>query len=74
MRGISTSSVSTSGLVSLMRSRAMNGSLAVPTTSMSGAAFRISTRIWRTSAESSMTSTLIFLVAMILRPQASLRR
>ena len=65
MRGISTSSVRTSGLVSLMRSRATMGSEAVPTTSMSAAVLRISTRIWRTSAESSTMRTLILRTGMI---------
>lgn len=55
--GISTSSVSTSGLVCLMRSRAMIGSGATPTTSISGWLLMISFRMLRISAESSMHST-----------------
>src|SRR5688572_15376944 len=59
MRGISTSSVMTSGLRLLMRSRAAYGSLAVPTTSISRERVSIAVRSLRTSAESSTTRTLI---------------
>src|ERR1019366_2642937 len=72
MRGISTSSVSTSGLSALMRSRAMNGSLATPTTSMSPHSLRMSVSIWRTSEESSTISTRTFL--LILGPDAPIDR
>src|ERR1700733_508493 len=61
MRGISTSSVSTSGLSNLIFSRATYGSGAVPMTSMSGSEFRISVSSWRMTAESSTTRTRIFL-------------
>jgi hypothetical protein len=59
MRGISTSSVSTSGLCCLIRSRATSGSGAVATTVMSGCALMISVIRLRTSAESSTHRTLI---------------
>src|SRR5580658_1345831 len=61
MRGISTSSVSTSGLSNLIFSRATYGSGADPTTSMPGSEFRISVNSWRITAESSTTRTRIFL-------------
>src|SRR5665213_504906 len=61
MRGISTSSVSTSGFSALIRSRAISGSLATPTTSISPHSLRISVSIWRTSEESSTINTRIFL-------------
>jgi hypothetical protein len=57
IRGISRSSVRTSGRSSMMRSRAAKGSAAVPTTSMPGSALRASVRILRTMAESSITRT-----------------
>ena len=59
--GISTSSVSTSGLVCLISSRATSGSGAVPTTSISGWLLTISAITLRISAESSTISTLIFI-------------
>src|SRR5688572_23587622 len=59
MRGISTSSVMTSGLRLLIFSRAAYGSLAVPTTWMSGARMSIALRSLRTRAESSTTRTLM---------------
>src|SRR6202162_1249011 len=61
MRGISTSSVSTSGLSDLIFSRATYGSGAVPTTSMPGSELRISVNSRRMTAESSTTKTRIFL-------------
>src|SRR5262245_56864640 len=57
MRGISTSSVMTSGFSALILSRAMCASPAVPTTSMPASPASISVRICRTSAESSTMST-----------------
>ncbi len=57
MRGISTSSVITSGARRLIFSRASSGSAAVPTTSMAGSLDRISVSIWRTTAESSTIRT-----------------
>ncbi|CFN82244.1 Uncharacterised protein [Bordetella pertussis] len=62
MRGISTSSVSTSGLCFLISSRATSGSGAVATTSMSGWLLMISVIRPRTSAESSTHKTLIFFI------------
>ena len=59
MRGISMSSVSTSGESALILSRAMIGSGAVPTTSIDGSRPRSSVNSCRISAESSMMSTLI---------------
>src|SRR3990167_5804789 len=59
MRGISMSSVSTSGASCLIFSRAMIGSDAVPTTSMSGSALMIWLSNWRMTAASSTTRTLI---------------
>ena len=60
MPGISTSSVSTSGLSALIFSRAISGLTAAPTTSMAGSSARMADSNWRMSAESSTTSTLIF--------------
>ncbi len=60
--GISTSSVSTSGLVCLMRSRATRGSGATPTTSISGWLLMISFITLRISAESSTIRTLIVML------------
>src|SRR3569832_371025 len=60
--GISTSSVRTSGLVCLIRSRAASGSGATPTTSMSGWLVMISFFTPRISAESSTIRTLIFVM------------
>ncbi len=62
MRGISTSSVSTSGLYFLIKSRATSGSGAVATISMSLWLLIISVMIWRISAESSTDNTLILLM------------
>ena len=59
--GISTSSVSTSGLSCLIISRAMSGSGAAPTTSMSFWLLMISVSKLRMSAESSITRTFIFI-------------
>ena len=59
MRGISISSVITSGTWSRIRSAATNGSLAVPITSMAGSSDRTSLRVWRTTAESSTIRTRI---------------
>ena len=53
------SSVSTSGSVARIISRATSGSGAAPTTVMSRSREKISVRSWRTSAESSTISTLI---------------
>ncbi|CSH94573.1 Uncharacterised protein [Shigella sonnei] len=62
IRGISTSSVSTSGLNFLIKSRATSGSGAVATISMSLWLLMISVMIWRISAESSTDNTLILLI------------
>lgn len=59
MRGISTSSVITSGLNRRIISRATIGSGATPTTSRSGSAPITSFRTWRTSAESSTIRTRV---------------
>jgi hypothetical protein len=59
MRGISTSSVITSGFVLRIISRAMKGSAAAPTHSMSGCRLMISASRPRTSAESSTTTTRV---------------
>ncbi|MNZ98079.1 hypothetical protein D3C78_1173510 [compost metagenome] len=61
MRGISTSSVITSGSISRIISRAIRGSLAVPMHSMSVCRLMISDKRLRTSAESSTTITRVFL-------------
>ena len=61
MRGISTSSVITSGFISRIISRATSGSLAVPMHSMSRWRLMISASRLRTRAESSTTMTRIFL-------------
>jgi hypothetical protein len=60
MRGISISSVSTSGASEMILSRATYGSGAVPTISMSGSSLKASARILRTIAESSTINTRIF--------------
>ena len=60
MRGISISSVITSGTCSLIRSAATNGSLAVAMTSIIGSVERTWLRVCRTSAESSTIRTRIF--------------
>src|SRR4029453_475950 len=57
MLGISTSSVTTSGLRSLIIWRATSGSGAAPTTSMSRSPCIMLDSSWRMSAESSTTST-----------------
>jgi len=58
--GISTSRVSTSGFKALIFSRAMYGSGADPTTSISGSFERSVANTWRIRAESSTVSTRIF--------------
>src|SRR6185437_11771284 len=60
MRGISISSVSTSGRKERILSRATYGSGAVPATSMSASPARASLKILRTIAESSTIRTRIF--------------
>ncbi len=62
MRGISTSSVMTSGLRLRIISRAANGSLAEPMHSMSGWRLMISVSRLRTSAESSTTTTRVLVM------------
>ena len=57
MRGISTSRVMTSGISCWIRRAATKGSDAVPITSMPGSALRISVKVCRTDAESSMINT-----------------
>ncbi len=69
IRGISTSSVMTSGLSSRIISRATKGSLAVPMHSMSRCRLMISDSRLRTSAESSTTITRIFLLINSRLPQ-----
>src|SRR5947209_4407149 len=68
MRGISMSSVSTSGESDRILSRATYGSGAVPTTSISCSAESASLRILRTMAESSTIRTRIFRFIAILPP------
>ncbi len=63
MRGISTSRVSTSGLSCLIFSRAISGSAAVPTTSISGSQASIVDISLRTNAESSITRTRTLVIA-----------
>src|ERR1051326_6751651 len=72
MRGISISSVSTSGLRDSIFSRAIKGSGAVPATSISGADESASLSTLRTMAESSTIRTRIFsiLEARLLSPAA----
>src|SRR5690606_7595808 len=65
MRGISTSSVNTSGLCCLISSRATKGSGATATTSISGWLLMISVINLRTSAESSTHRTFIFFIALV---------
>ena len=60
MRGISISSVITSGTCSCIRSAATKGSPAVPMTSIEGSLDKISLNVWRTNAESSTIRTRIF--------------
>jgi hypothetical protein len=62
MRGISMSSVRTSGFKLRIISRAMSGSLAAPTHSISGCWLMISVSKLRTSAESSTTNTVVFAI------------
>ncbi len=62
MRGISTSSVITSGLSSRIISRATSGSAAAPTQTMSFCRLMISVSRLRTSAESSTTTTRVFVI------------
>ena len=69
IRGISTSSVRTSGLVALIISLASNGSAAWPTTSKPGSADRASVSIRRISALSSTIATRIGLA--IINPQTT---
>ena len=59
MRGISTSSVITSGFSARIISRAISGSAAAPTHSMSLWRLMIAERRLRTSAESSTTTTRV---------------
>ena len=61
MRGISTSSVMTSGSSSWIFFAAMKGSDAAPITSISGSSSSTRVSAWRTLAESSMMRTRIFL-------------
>jgi len=74
MRGISTSSVITSGSSSRIISRASRGSAAAPTHSMSGSRLMISASRLRTSAESSTTTTRVFFKAASLSRFVLLRR
>src|SRR4051794_10568424 len=60
MRGISISSVRTSGARARILSRATYGSGAAPTISISGSSLSASARIFRTIAESSTIRTRIF--------------
>ena len=76
MRGISISSVITSGLKRLIFSRAAYGSFAVPTTSMPAARSSMALRSLRTSAESSTTRTLMLMRAHleeIISPSTGVR-
>jgi hypothetical protein len=71
MRGISTSSTTTSGQLRFILSSANRGSAATPITSMPGAADRMPERIWRTVAESSTTRTrMAFMTRVRLRRPA----
>mmetsp|Transcript_60042 Transcript_60042/g.142143 ORF Transcript_60042/g.142143 Transcript_60042/m.142143 type:complete len:430 (+) Transcript_60042:474-1763(+) len=63
IRGISTSSVMTSGFRLRIISRASSGSAAAPMHSMSVWRLMISERIERTSAESSTTTTLVLAIS-----------
>src|SRR3990172_592904 len=77
MRGISRSSVRTSGLRWTMRSRATKGSGAAPTTSISGSFASSREKIWRTTAESSTTRTRVtappcYLALRLLQPRSLL--
>ncbi len=64
IRGISTSSVRTSGLCCLIKSRATKGSGATATTSISGCPLMISFIKPRTNAESSTHKTRILLIQL----------
>jgi hypothetical protein len=64
MRGISTSSVITSGTSSWMRRAATNGSDATPMISISGSSASTLHSACRTEAESSITRTRIFFVML----------
>ena len=66
IRGISISSVITSGCKLRILSRATNGSGAEPTTSISGSADKASVRIFRTMAESSTIRTRVLRVLSII--------
>ncbi len=59
MRGISMSRVRMSGSSARILSRAMKGSGALPTTSISGSPASASVSIFRTMAESSTTNTFV---------------
>ena len=72
MRGISTSSVSTSGVAVFRRSIAAIGSLATAMTSMSGWELMARLRTPRTTAESSTTMTRILLISAPLAEQLEL--
>src|SRR3990172_7394260 len=77
MRGISRSSVRTSGLRWTMRSRATKGSGAAPTTSISGSFASSREKIWRPPAESSTTRTRVtappcYLALRLLQPRSLL--
>src|SRR5471030_1896953 len=69
MRGISISRVTTSGDKARILSRAINGSGAVPITSIPDSADSASVSSLRTMAESSTIRTLIFLSTIIPPPQ-----
>jgi hypothetical protein len=66
MRGISTSSVMTSGFRLRMTSRACSGSAALPTQTMSDWRLMISVSKLRTRAESSTTTTLVLAITACL--------
>ena len=66
MRGISMSSVMTSGTSCRIFSAAANGSAAVAITSMSGSDDSSADSVWRTTAESSTISTRTFLFTLDL--------
>ncbi len=65
MRGISTSSVMTSGLRLRIISRATRGSAAAPMHSMSGCRLMISVSMLRTKAESSTTTTRVLAIFLV---------
>ena len=66
MRGISTSSVITSGFSVRIISRAISGSAAVPTHSMSVWRLMIAASRLRTRAESSTTTTRVLAMGFVL--------